>query len=175
VLIFLEKLASRHKKSEFNCGIEELDKYLHCQASQDVKRSLSTAYVLADQDGEIIGYFTLSANALIVSELPWDYQRKLPPNRRVACTLLGRLAVNSKYQGEGYGRDLLFRALEKSALVSQEIASWAIIVDAIDKRAKQFYLKYGFLEFVEQSLRLFLPIKAINKLLEHWQRSPNGS
>jgi hypothetical protein len=59
VLIFLENLASRHKKPEFNCGVEELDKYLHYQASQDVKRNLSAAYVLADQDGEVIGYFTL--------------------------------------------------------------------------------------------------------------------
>jgi predicted GNAT family N-acyltransferase len=168
VQLFLEKLCARHKKSDFCSGISELDGYLQRQAGQDAKRNLSAVHVLADEDGNIIGYYTLSQNSIVVDELPEEYSKRLPPNRTVACTLLGRLAVDRQFQGRGYGRDLLFYALKKSAAFSQEIASYAVVVDAIGLDTKRFYLKYGFMEFASQPLRLFLPTKTISNLIEQW-------
>jgi hypothetical protein len=37
------------------------------------------------------------------------------------------------------------------------------LVDAIDPEAARFYRKYGFIEFLDDPLRLFLPRKTIAK------------
>ena len=42
-----EPLNSTHKKSDFSCGMEILDTYIHKQANQDIKRKLSACFVLS--------------------------------------------------------------------------------------------------------------------------------
>jgi hypothetical protein len=66
-------------------------------------------------------------------------------------------------QGEGLGEELLVNALSRIVTVSEEIGIFAVRVDAIDERAKQFYLKYEFIPFVDNSLSLFLPLKTIRQ------------
>jgi GNAT superfamily N-acetyltransferase len=82
----------------------------------------------------------------------------------VPATLLGRLAVDRRYQGKGYGRFLLADALFKS--LRSEIASFAVIVDAQDERAHHFYELEGFLPFPDQPRRLFLPMADIENLFK---------
>ena len=88
-----ELLSSTHKKSNFDCGQELLDNYLHRQASQDVKRHLSACFIIADVNDNVKGYYTLS-NASIDKELIPDHIKdKLPKSYNdIPVTLLGRLA-----------------------------------------------------------------------------------
>ena len=163
-----ERLAGRHDKTSFESGSPELDNYLKYQAGQDVKRSLTSVFVLAEDTGRVIGYYAMSQASLTVNEFPDDISKKLPPKRSVPCTLLGRLSVDQHYRGQGYGRALLFHALKKAAVISLEIASFAVIVDAKDIQAKEFYRRHGFLELNNQPMRLFMPVRGIREVIDIW-------
>ena len=66
-------------------------------------------------------------------------------------------------QGQGLGKELLVNALLRAVRASQEIAIYAVRVDAIDLTAKEFYLKHEFIPFQDNERSLFLPIETILK------------
>lgn len=153
-----------HKKQGFTCGNELLDRYLQKQAKQDVKRKLSACFILADEEGQIKGYYTLSNAGIAKQDVPEDVQKKLPPSyQSLPVTLLGRLAVSENFQGQGLGSLLLIDALKRSYIVSEQIDSMAVIVDPIDEQATKFYQKYGFI-LLPTSGKMFLPMKTIGGL-----------
>jgi GNAT superfamily N-acetyltransferase len=78
--------------------------------------------------------------------------------------LLGRLAADKRFQGQGYGRFLLADALLRA--VRSEIASFAVIVDAKDETARRFYERESFLPFPGEPMKLFRPMADIAKLFE---------
>ena len=80
------------------------------------------------------------------------------------ATLLGRLAVDLRCRGKGYGRYLLADALFRA--VRSEIASFAVIVDAKDEAARRFYEPESFLPFPDQPMKLFRPLADIATLFE---------
>jgi hypothetical protein len=45
--------------------------------------------------------------------------------------------------------------------VSDQIAIYAMVVDAINDNAKKFYEQFGFSRLSDDSPRLFLPLKSI--------------
>ena len=159
-----ELLNPTHKKNEFDCGQELLDNYIHRQASQDVKRHLSVCFIIADEDNKVKGYYTLS-NASIDKELiPDSIKNKLPKSYNdIPVTLLGRLARDKNINGERLGETLLLDALKRSYATSTTIGSMAVIVDPIDEDAKNFYLKYGFIELPD-SKKMFMTMKTISTL-----------
>jgi GNAT superfamily N-acetyltransferase len=122
-------------------------------------------------DGAVGGYYTLSATAVKLGELPEKTSRKLPRYPLVPATLLGRLAVDRRHQGKGHGRFLLADALFRA--VRSEIASYAVIVDAKDENARRFYLREGFLAFPDQPMKLFRPMADIAPLFR--SERPGGS
>jgi len=157
-------LNPKHRKSEFTCGNSYLDNYIQKQAKQDIKRKLSTCFVKSNSTFEIEGFYTLS-NAGIPRELiPEDIRKKLPrAYHSLPVTLLGRLATNEKYKGQGLGKLLLIDALKRSFEVSKVIGSMAVVVDPIDNSAVQFYDKYGFISLPD-SKKMFLSMKTIEQL-----------
>ncbi len=157
-------LQSSHEKSGFSCGNTMLDRYLHKQAKQDVKRKLAACFVLAD-DKEIKGYYTLSSASIQRSQLPELIITKLPPSYHdLPVTLLGRLAVDRKFKGQGIGKLLLIDALKRSFDVSvTSIASMAIVVDPIDDSAVSFYARYGFIS-LPGSGRMFITLNTVEQL-----------
>ena len=163
-----ERLDARHDKVSFESGAPELDSYLKNQAGQDIRRYLTSIFVLTEDTRRIVGYYAISQASLAVDEFPDNVGKKLPPKRSVPCTLLGRLAVDLRYRGQGYGRALLFHALKKAAMISLDVASYAVIVDAIDMQAKEFYKRHSFLELKNQPMRLFMPIRGIREVIDFW-------
>ena len=160
--LVIEPLASTHNRPSFSCGNDSLDNYLRAQARQDIKRRVSRAFVAidAEQPDKILGYYTLSSLAIDLSQLPLALARKLPKHR-IPAALIGRLAVDERAQGFGVGRMLLMDALNRTLTVSQEIAIFAMVVDAIDKQAEAFYRQFGFSALGTEGRRLFLPLKSI--------------
>ncbi len=158
----VEALGPGHNRNTFTSGAEALDRYLRTQASQDARKHIAAPFVLVLPDGMVAGYYTLSATAVKLAELPAEVSRRLPRYPIVPATLLGRLAVDRRLQGRGYGRfllaDALFRALRS------EIASFAVIVEAKDDAARRFYERESFLPFPEMPMKLFLPMAGIEKL-----------
>lgn len=92
------------------------------------------------------------------------YQKKLPKSYNVIpTTLLGRLAIDKKYQGQGLGKILLIDALKRCYEIAQEIGSFAVVVDPIDKEAEKFYEKYDFIRLPD-SKKMFIAIKTLQEL-----------
>src|SRR5579863_1175457 len=123
---------------------------------------MAAPFVLLLRDGTIAGYYTLSSTSVQLAELPAHTVRKLPRYPLVPATLLGRLAVDRRHQGKGYGRFLLADALYRA--VRSEIASFAVIVDAKDDIARRFYERESFLPFPDQPMKLFRPVAEIEQL-----------
>lgn len=159
------KLSTKHKRRGFNCGKLPLDNYIKTQVNQDIKRRIAACFVVINERDEIKGYYTLSNDAIPMEDAPDDVKRKMPKGyRNLPVTLLGRLAVDEKSKGEGWGEKLLIDALKRSFDLSETIASHAIIVDPIDDQAANFYKKYGF--FTLDSDKMFLPMKTVQELME---------
>ena len=160
-----ESLNSRHRKNEFSCGKEMLDNYLHRQGNQDIKRKLSACFVINDQESNLLkGYYTLANNSIPSDIIPEQYHGKLPKSYlSIPTTLLGRLAVDTRFHGQGIGKLLLIDALKRNFDISKDIGSFAVIVDPLDEDAQAFYAKYGFI-LLSDSGKMFLPMKTILKL-----------
>lgn len=157
----IEKLDHIHKKNTFSCGIASLDNYLHHQAGQDKKRQLSVTYLLYDHENNaIVGYYSLSSTSIESTDLPPAMTKKLPRYPLLPATLLGRLAVDHHYQHKGFGEILLIDALKRVSQLSESIASFAVIVEAINEKANHFYQKYGFLPL--KLNKLFLPMASLD-------------
>jgi len=159
----VEALAVHHDRSAFDSGSEALDRYFRNQAGQDARKNMAAPFVLVLTGGTIAGFYTLSSTSVHITELPETTAHKLPRYPRVPATLLGRLAVDRRHQGKGYGRFLLADSLYRA--VRSEIASFAVIVDAKDEQARRFYEREGFLPMPDQPMKLFRPMADIEKLL----------
>lgn len=156
---------ARHDRSGFTCGVEDLDQYLKRYANQDLKRGVSTPYVLTKGDEpDIIGYYTLSNYLVDVEIFPADVGDGLP-YAQIPATLLGRLAVDQGHQGNRLGQTLLFNALKRSYEVAEDIASFSVVVDATNEEAREFYLHHGFQTFPEKESKLYLSVKTIEEII----------
>ena len=160
----IEPLGKNHDRAAFSCGNDSLDQYLKNQAGQAAGKNLAAAFVLTPDGKKIAGYYTLSSYALKLDEIPEDIARKLTRMQEVPATLLGRLARSVEFRGQGIGGVLLADALRRSFQNSAQVASWAVIVDAIDEKAAEFYRGYGFIPFPSKLSRLFLPMNSIQKM-----------
>ncbi|MHA8067409.1 GNAT family N-acetyltransferase [Aquirufa sp. ROCK2-A2] len=130
-----------------------------------MKRKLAACFVYLDsQEQDIIGYYTLSNTSIPLDYFSEPIRKKLPPTyRSIPTTLLGRLAIDQKYQSHGHGEKILMHALTKCYETSLQIASFAVVVDPIDHAAAQFYQKYDFISLPD-SQKMFLPMKVIEEL-----------
>lgn len=161
----IELLAARHKraKATFLCGEPSLDTYVRQQASQDMRRDLAACYVLrAADDSVIVGYYTLSATSVAFTDLPSDLAPEAGRYPAVPAVLLGRLAVDSRYQGQGMSTILLLDALRRTLRTG--IGIQLVIVDALNETVIGFYERREFRRFVDTSLRLFLPMSKVRAI-----------
>ena len=157
-------LEKSHNRKNFNCGIDELDNYLKQYANQDIKKRLAVCYVIADQDSNVIGYYTLSSNSIELSDIPDDLAKSLKYTE-IPVVIIGRLAVHKDYQGNKLGQTLLIDALKRIVEISALVGNHAVIVDPINESAEKFYAKYGFV-LLKSSKRMFLPLKTIIDLFK---------
>ncbi len=159
-------IEKKHNRQDFDCGIEDSNQHLSQYARQNHAKGINRAFVATKSDtpSTIDGYYTISSSNISFNSLP-ETGRKGLPNYPIPCALIGRLAVDISCQGEGLGQELLVNALLRIVRASSEIGIYAVRVDAINQRAKEFYLKYEFIPFEDQPLSLFLPLKTIKQEL----------
>ena len=152
----IEALNSAHNRKGFSSGVEPLDRYFRELVTQDVKRRVSNCLVALDAAGVIAGYYTFAAASLPLTELSADEKQRLPRDALLPAGLIGRLAVDQKYQGQRLGSALIMDAAARAARA--EPAVFALIVDATDDQAAPFYERHEFRRFVSKPMSLFLPI-----------------
>ena len=80
-------------------------------------------------------------------------------------TLIGRLAVHERLKGRGCGALLLMDALHRSLAHAAEIAAMAVVVDAKDEAAVNFYRHFDFQPLQREARRMYLPMKTVAALL----------
>ncbi len=160
----IEPLHGRHDRAAFASGVAELDRYLHTQAGQDAKRSVAAPFVLLVDGEKVIGYYTLSAYGIRLADVPSETVRKLPKYPVLPATLLGRLAISEKWQGQKLGQFLLMDALRRIMENTREIGSIGVVVDAYDDSAERFYLHHEFTPLPGHTRKLFLAMARIKKL-----------
>jgi predicted GNAT family N-acyltransferase len=154
---------SRHDRAAFSCGEPSLDNYLKTLANQDMRHDLAQCYVLiASGSSSIIGYYTLSSSAVDVSALPKALAKTAGRYSSVPAVLIGRLAVDTRVQGQHMGSHVLLDALRRCLRAG--IGIKVVVVDALHEQAAQFYLHYGFRQFEDSPLRLYLPMTYVRSL-----------
>lgn len=162
----IEPLAAHHDRSNFDCKIEPLNRYLRQQAGQDSRKQVAVPFLLLHREtGGVAGFYTLANTAVELASLPEEMARRLPRYPLLPAALLGRLAVDVRHRGRGLGEFLLLDALRRGLEAGLQVASFAVVVDAKDESARQFYLKFGFLSLPDSPKRLLLPMTTINSLL----------
>jgi predicted N-acetyltransferase YhbS len=146
-----------HVTSGFDCGKPMLDDWLKVRALRSEGRSARTYVVCAGPD--VVGYYCLATGSVRIDELPKKIAGDMPAS--VPVIILGRLAVDSRYQGLKIGKGLLRDALLRSLQISQQVGCRAVLVHAVDEDAAAFYAAYGFLPFPEGGRTFFMPMKSI--------------
>jgi GNAT superfamily N-acetyltransferase len=158
----IDTLNDGHDRTAFESGVEPLDRYLQTQASQDIRKRVASCFVLTDGSAAPLGYYTLAATSISLTDLPASLSKKLPRYPAIPATLMGRLAVDARHRGQRLGELLLLDAFSRT--LRAEIATYAFVVDAKDETAAGFYSAYNFQPLTAESRRMFIPMAEIAKL-----------
>ena len=163
----IELLSKNHNRTQFNCGVDDLNFFLQRIARQHIEKGLSKTFVLVDIDKptEIIAYMTLVVCEVFSDEIPHNWKKKYPS--RIPAAKLARLAVSTGKQGNKHGQALLMDAIQKTLNASNNIGIAGLFVDAKDETAKAYYNQFGFLSMPDQLDNLFLPLASLTKLISH--------
>jgi GNAT superfamily N-acetyltransferase len=160
----MEPLESHHDRQGFSCGQEALDHYLRAQATQDIRRRVAACFVAIEVvSGRVAAYYTLASAGIPFHDLPAEISKKLPRYPSIPAVRIGRLAVDSRFQRHGLGGALLADALQR--VLASGPAAYALLVDAKDERAVEFYRHHGFLGLDSQPRVLFLPVATAQRAL----------
>lgn len=148
-------LTSTHVVTDFDCGVDSLNEWLLKRALKNQTIGASRTFVVTN--GEIVvGYYCLCSAAIDRIEPPKAKKRNMPDP--IPSVLIGRLAVDLRYQGQKIGLSLLQDAIYRIVAASQSIGIAYILVHALDDTAKRFYEINGFVAIPEEPLTLFLSV-----------------
>ena len=154
-----EPLTAAHDISEFSCGKPSLDRWLKTRALSNQEKGL-TAVLVVHEANRVVGYYGLAPTAILPSILPRSIRTGQPPDP-VPCLLLGQPATDENWIGRGIGTGLLKHALQRCVTAAGLIGGRALIVNAVDVQAAQFWKRYGFLPSKDDPLVLFRSIADI--------------
>lgn len=148
-----------HDSAAFDCGTPVLNEYLARFATQHRRRSLTQIYVLVDSDAPsiLLGYYTLSAAQIDTAQVSEAHRKRLP-RFPVPCFRMGRFAIHKDRKGQGFGKLLLGLAVDRCLRAREEVAAYALVVDAKDDKAQLFYQHYGFTACIDPTRVLYLPL-----------------
>ncbi len=139
-----ELLGPGHGLEGFDCGVPSLNIWLQSYARGAAGAGSARTYVVTDakQNGRVVGYHALSAGSVSHAEATARVTRGMPQHA-IPVVLLARLAVDESVQGHGIGAWLLRDAMVRVLAASETIGVRALLVHALDDRARSFYLRHG--------------------------------
>jgi len=155
----VELLGERHRRAGFDCGEKALNVFLTNLAGQQQRKNLGRTYVALAEDGQtVVGFVTVSAGQVATADLPAGLKL---PRYPVPVMRVGRLAVDSRYQGLGVGKELLRFALALALEWSAHVGIYGVAVEAKHAAARDFYLRLGFLAGRDDALNMILPLATL--------------
>jgi GNAT superfamily N-acetyltransferase len=159
----IEKLRREHALDGFDCGKEDLNRFLRRQAWTNQQAHSVQTYVLA-HDLCVVGYYSLAAGSVSHDEST-ERLKKGMARHPIPVVLLARLAVDASIHGKGVGSALLKDALMRTARAADIIGARALIVHAKDESAKAFYEHFSFEPSPSDPYHLFLITKDLLRIV----------
>lgn len=157
----IEVLQAHHQKKSFNCGQDDLNKFIKQYASQHQKSGTSKTYVAIDDDTQQVrGFYYLSSTSIGFDRVDAVLIQQLP-RYPLPCVVVGRFAVDQTAQGRGIGKVLLAHALKQVSKVAQIIGVNFVVIHAKDQKAMEFYQRFGFISLTSNPLTLIYPMSEI--------------
>ena len=156
----VEKLNGNHQVKAFKSGKNSLDLFLKRHALKNQETDSSQTYVV-HRNGCVVGYYSLTVGSVERQDCPPGITVDMPPDYAIPLILLARLAVDRTEQGHGLGSALLKDAFYRIAFAAEIVGARAVLVHAIDLRAKAFYEHFTFEEFPAGTLHLMLSLKDV--------------
>ena len=157
-------MSAEHNVSAFSCGKPVLDNWLKTRALSNQQRGF-TAVMVVHEASRVVGYYGLAPTAIMPSALPRSIRTGQPPDP-VPCLLLAQLAVDRAWSGRGIGTGLVKHALTRCLEAARLIGGRALVVNAVDDQAAEFWARRGFLRSRDDPLILFRSIADIAASLD---------
>ncbi|MEI2683888.1 GNAT family N-acetyltransferase [Erwinia sp. OLMDLW33] len=152
----------------FSCGRPELDEFLKKHLAKQHAGNVLKAYLLVTDEPvhEVVGFYTLSGGSYAKSGMTRQYQNQIPYHE-TSCITLGRLAIDQRLAGRGYGTQLAIDALRVAWYASDSVGIWSVMIEAKDEEAAGFWRKMGFIQLKtsDDKIKFFFPVRSIEPLL----------
>jgi GNAT superfamily N-acetyltransferase len=159
----VEKLRRDHLVEGFDCGREELNRYLLRYALQNQQAGAAQTYVGVVGDA-IVGYYTLTVGQVTLEDAP-ERVKKGMARHPVPIMLLARLAIGRRWQGQGVGKALLRDAMQRTLQAADIAGIRAFAVHAKDEEARRFYEHFDFTPSPTDPMHLFVLLKDVRRIL----------
>ncbi len=159
-----EELTRSHNRAGFDCGLQELNLFIHNLAHQNLKKGLSRTFVLTSDNvpEEILSFYTLSVFEVSAQKLPQKFSKKYKGS--LPAVKIARLAVANALQYRGFGKHMIIDAVRRAIAISKHVGIVGLFVDAKNEDVKRYYLKFGFIPLPDHGLELFLPLKTLQQM-----------
>lgn len=170
--ILIEPLdPAKHDRATFSCGIAQVDNFFRRTANKLTKAGNVRTFVMVGSDGELIGFYATNAHGIDYTALPERFARTRPAHGSIPAAYIAMIGVDHRFQGWGYGGDLLVDCLTRLAGAAEALGIAIAMLDALDcgdsekvARRLALYTSYGFEPLPSNGLRLFLPIATVRRL-----------
>jgi GNAT superfamily N-acetyltransferase len=164
----IEPIGPSHDLAHFNCGKPALNDWLIRRALFNHREGFTSVQV-AHVEKQVIGYYGLSPTSVLPKVFPRSIRTGQPPNL-IPCLLLGRLAIDLKFIGQGLGSTLLLHALKAAVSASAFVGGRAVIVHALDDDALSYWRGRGFTSTADDSHTLFMSMVAVKATILHFSQ-----
>ena len=173
-LIVIEPLdPARHDRAAFSCGIDQVDNFFRRTANKLTKAGNIRIFVMTGPENELIGFYATNAHAIDYTNLPERFARTRPAHGSIPAAYISMIGVDSRFQGQGYGGDLLVDCLKRLVVAADALGIAVVMLDVLDcgdpdtvAKRVALYTGYGFEPLASNGLRLFLPIATVRTLTQ---------
>jgi ribosomal protein S18 acetylase RimI-like enzyme len=162
----------KHDRTAFSCGVVQVDNFFRKTANKLTKADNLRVWVMTDPGGVLIGFYAANAHSVDYQDLPARYARTRPGHGQIPAAYISMIGVDRKFQGIGYGGDLLIDCLRRLAQASETLGVAVVMLDVLNcgdpeqvERRLALYRGYGFVPLASNPLRLFLPMATVKAMI----------
>jgi GNAT superfamily N-acetyltransferase len=157
--------AARHDRDGFSCGAAQIDNYFKLSANKLSKAGNARVFVMTADNAKVMGFYALNAHMVDYRALPPQFARDRPNHGSIPAAFISMIGVDLRFQGKGYGGDLLADALARIRTASKDLGIAVAMLDILDDgqgesiaRRKALYMDFGFKALETQKLRMWLRV-----------------
>jgi GNAT superfamily N-acetyltransferase len=159
---------AHHDRASFSSGGAAVDNFFARTAKKLPRADNLRLSVMVSLDGEIIGFHAINAHLVDYRDLPPSFARTRPGHGQIPAGFISMIGVDHRFQGQGFGGDLLVDCLVRIERASQALGIAVVFLDVLDcgepmqvERRQRLYASYGFASLPAAPLRMFLPLATV--------------